>query len=118
MKFSITAIAAAGVGALFILAPIASADDPPACAPDDQQCQEQQKNQGAGIANQVIDNVQQGVDQAEQVQNAIDPNTGKPYAGRPFHLLLNGAEVCWPVGVPISALDHVEPFPGDNDGSC
>ncbi len=58
------------------------------------------------------------MDQAKQVQNAIDPNTGKPYAGRPFHILLNGVETCWPVGVPISALDHVEPFPGDNDGSC
>ena len=94
-NFDITTVAAAGVATLFIVAPIASADDPPACAPDDQQCQEKQKNQGAGIANQVIDNVQQGVDQAEQVQNAIDPNTGKPYAGRPFHIILNGAEVCW-----------------------
>ncbi len=118
MNFSITAMAATGVAALFFGAPIASADDPPACALDDLQCQEQQKNQGADIANQVIDNVQQGADQAKQIQNAIDPNTGKPYVGRPFHLLVNGAEVCWPVGVPISALDHVEPFPGDNDGSC
>jgi hypothetical protein len=32
------------------------------------------------------------MDQAEQVQKTIDPNTGKPYAGRPFHLLLNGDE--------------------------
>jgi hypothetical protein len=119
LNHSIGAALAAGVVALFLGAPIASADDPPACAPDDQQCQEQQtQQQGAGIANQVIDNVQQGMDQAKQVQNAIDPSTGKPYPGRPFHLLLNGAEVCWPVGVPISALDHIEPFPGDSDGSC
>jgi len=117
-KHASGAALAAGVAALFIWAPVAGADDSSPCAPDDQQCQEQQKNPGAGIANQVIDNVQQGMDQAKQVQNAIDPNTGQPYAGRPFHLLLNGAEVCWPVGVPISALDHVEPFPGDADGSC
>jgi hypothetical protein len=109
---------AGGVAALFLWTPVAAAEDPPACAPDDRQCQEQQENPGAGVANQVIDNVQQGVDRAKQVQNAIDPNTGQPYPGRPFHLLLNGAEVCWPVGVPISALDHVEPFPGDADGSC
>jgi hypothetical protein len=118
MKFNFPAMAAGGFAALFICAPTAGADDPPACAPEDQQCQEQQKNQGAGIADEVIDNVEQGVDQAKEVQNAIDPNTGKPYPGRPFHLLLNGVEVCWPVGVPISALEHVEPFPGDNDGSC
>ena len=55
---------------------------------------------GAGIANQVIDNVQQGMDQAQQVQNAIDPNTGQPYPGRPMRLFLNGVETCWPLGVP------------------
>jgi hypothetical protein len=58
---------ALGAAAAIILAPIAGADDPPACAPDDQQCQDQQKQQqGQQIAGEVIDNVQQGLDQANQ----------------------------------------------------
>lgn len=64
---------AAGTAALLMSAPIASAEDPPPCAPDDQQCVDQQQQQGAGIANQVIDNVQQGVDQAKQANEALNP---------------------------------------------
>jgi hypothetical protein len=69
---------AAGVVALFIWAPIAGADDSPSCAPDAQHCQEQQKNPGEGVANQVIDNVQQGMYQAKQVQkrHRLEHQTG------------------------------------------
>ena len=71
----LASVLAAGTAALLISAPIASADDPPPCAPDDQQCVDQQQQQGAGIANQVIDNVQQGVDQAKQANEALNPKT-------------------------------------------
>lgn len=58
---------AVGVAAVLICAPIASAEDPPACAPDDQQCQdEKQRQEAAKIAGEVADNVQQGLDQANQ----------------------------------------------------
>ena len=68
---SLPSALAAATTALLIWAPIATADDPPPCNPDDKQCQEQQ-NPGADIANEVIDNVQQGVDQAKQANEALN----------------------------------------------
>lgn len=86
---------------------------PPA---DRQQCEQKR---AAGIANQVIDNVKQGAQDAQQqLQNATDPKTGKPSAGRPMHLLLNGVETCWPIGEPLPAGVRQEPVPGDFTGRC
>ncbi len=108
---------ATGAAALLTSAPLAGAEPPPAdCAPTDQQCQEQQ-DQGAGVADQVIDNVQQGMQQAGK--SMIDPKTGKPYPfGQFHHIILNGAETCWPVGVGISPPDTYTLVPGDPDGFC
>ena len=96
---SLASTVAAGAAALLILAPIASADDPPPCAPDDQQCQDQQKQQqGASIANQVIDNVQQGVDQAKQANEALNP---KSSGGPGIMVLKDGVPWCMPLGQPL-----------------
>ncbi len=111
------AVFAVGAAALLFLAPISSADDPPACAPDDQQCQ-QQKNQGQQIAGEVVDQVQQGLDQAKQGMDAVDPDkNGRPATG--LYVLLNGVPTCMPFGVPVSAVDRVEVVPGyPNHGRC
>ena len=98
-SMSLASTVAAGAAALLILAPIASADDPPACAPDDQQCQDQQKQQqGASNANQVIDNVQQGVDQAKQANEALNP---KSSGGPGIMVLKDGVPWCMPLGQPL-----------------
>jgi hypothetical protein len=112
-------VAAALVG----WAPIASADDPQSCdqQPPEQQ-QQCQQQQAAGIANQVTDNVQQGVQQVQQWQKGMprpnDPSTGKPFAGRGIHLILGGVETCWPAGVPGPIGAKQEPVPGDMTGEC
>ena len=90
---------AAGAAALLISTPIASADDPPPCAADDQQCLDQQEQQGAGIANQVIDNVQQGVDQAKQANEALNPQNSTEGLG--IMVNLNGVPYCMPLNKPL-----------------
>ncbi len=90
---------AAGTAALLMSAPIASAEDPPPCAPDDQQCVDQQQQQGAGIANQVIDNVQQGVDQAKQANEALNPQNSTDGLG--IMVNLNGVPYCMPLNKPL-----------------
>jgi hypothetical protein len=111
---------ALGAAAAIIWAPIAGADDPPACAPDDQQCQDQQKQQqGQQIADQVIDNVQQGLDQANQAnQRPAAPEgldvadskctmvDGVPTIIPPTGLILPGSHQ---VGPPCFMVFGVEP---------
>ena len=111
------AVFAVAASALMFLAPAAGADDAPACAPDDQKCQEQQ-NQGQQIAGEVVDQVQQGVDQAKQGMDAMDPDkNGRPATG--LYVLLNGVPTCMPFGMPVSAMDRVEVVPGyPNHGRC
>ena len=96
------------------------ADNSQACEqlpPDHRQQCEQER--AAGIANQVIDNVKQGAQDAQQqLQNATDQKTAKPSAGRPMHLLLNGIETCWPIDQPLPAGVKQEPVPGDVTGRC
>jgi hypothetical protein len=92
---SLASAFAAGSAALLISAPIASAEDPPPCNPDDQQCQEQQ-NPGPAIADQVIDNVQQGVDQAQQALPQPQERTGTG-----IMVLLNGVPHCMELGKPV-----------------
>jgi hypothetical protein len=97
---------ATATAALLIAAPIASADDPPPCAPDDQQCQEQQKNPGAGIADQVVDNVQQGLDAAKKVYS--DGNTSGPG----WQTLLDGIPYCMHMGAQVKpgvVVQNVDP---------
>jgi hypothetical protein len=94
----LASVLAAGTAALLISAPIASADDPPPCAPDDHQCLDQQQQQGAGIANQVIDNVQQGVDQAKQANEALNPSSAD---GLGIMVNLNGVPYCMPLNKPL-----------------
>lgn len=126
----------AGVGACSVLlfAPIAGAEDPPPCEqrPPDQQ-QECQQNPGAGIANQVIDEVQQGMDQVQQgmdqaqqgpartglVTPFIDPATGKVNPGVVGQrALINGVDTCTPTGVPHPFGADVRIVPGDMTGYC
>jgi hypothetical protein len=118
----------AGIGAYSVLmfAPIAGAEDPP-CEqrPPDQQ-QECQQNSGAGIANQVIDEVQQGMDQVQQgmdrtgpVKPFIDPATGKVNPGVVGQrALINGVDTCMPHGVPVPLGADVRIVPGDMTGHC
>lgn len=118
----------AGIGAFSVLsfAPIAGAEDPP-CEqrPPDQQ-QECQQNPGAGIANQVIDEVQQGMDQVQQgmdrtgpVKPFIDPATGKVNPGPVGQrALINGVDTCLPTGVPAPLGADVRIVPGDMTGHC
>jgi hypothetical protein len=110
---------AIGAAALLIAAPIAYAEDPAPCDPTvDQQCENQ--DQGQQIAGEVIDQVQQGVDQAKGATDDLQskkPNPDGPYTG--LYVLLNGVPTCMPFGVPVSALDRVEPVPGyPNHGRC
>lgn len=101
--FAASLLAAA---AFLLAAPIAHADPPPPCAPDDLQCQEQQKNPGAGIANEVIDNVQQGVDQTNE---ALNPKGG---GGPGIMVLKNGVPWCMAFGQPIppgAVIDKIHP---------
>jgi len=56
---------AIGAAACVAWAPIASADDPPQCDQNDQQCQDQQ-NPGAGAAQRAIDEAKKGLDQANK----------------------------------------------------
>jgi hypothetical protein len=93
LSTSVASALAASAAALLTLAPMASAEPPPACAPDDQQCQDQQKQQqGAAIANQAIDRVQQGVDQANQTLNPQDRGSGPG-----IMVNLNGVPWCMPL---------------------
>jgi hypothetical protein len=110
---------AIGAAALLIAAPIANAEDPVACDPAvDQRCEDQ--NQGQQVAGEVNDQVQQGVDHAKDATENLQsrkPNPDGPYTG--LYVLLNGVPTCMPFGVPVSAMDRVEPVPGyPNHGRC
>jgi hypothetical protein len=118
MRKHSTSLAAltAGAAVALISAPIASADDPPPpCAPDDQQCQEQQ-NPGAGVANQVIDNVQQGMDQAKQANEALNPSSDSKGPG--VMVLLNGVPYCLQFGKPVPPGDVRAPDPSGMTSYC
>ena len=85
-------VIAAGAGALVFSAPIAVSQPQP-CAPDDQQCQQQQQlQQGAGIANDVIDNVQNGLGQLPKPERS---------SGLGIMVLRDGAPWCMPLNQPI-----------------
>jgi hypothetical protein len=123
---ALTLLAGIGACSVLLFAPIAGAEDPP-CEqrPPDQQ-QECQQNPGAGIANQVIDEVQQGMDQVQQgmdrtgpVKPFIDPATGKVNPGPVGQrALINGVDTCLPTGVPAPLGADVRIVPGDMTGHC
>jgi hypothetical protein len=115
---SLVSASAAAATAFLLASPIASADDPaPPCAPDDLQCQEQQKQQqGAGVANQVIDNVQQGMDQAKQANEALNPSTDSKGPG--ILVLLNGVPYCLQFGKPVPPGDVRAPDPSGMTSYC
>jgi len=98
---------ALGAVMALICAPIAGADDPPPCAPDDQQCQDEQKQQqGQEIAGQVIDNVQQGLDQANQRQ----PATGGVDVADSRCIMVDGAPmIIPPTGITREGSGHFGP---------
>ena len=101
---------AAGAGALLFLAPIASAQNPPPpCAPDDQHCQQQQ--QGAGVANQVIDNVQNGLDQIS------DGSAPQGSGGPGIMVLKDGVPWCMPLNQPIPPGAVITSLTGDGTSS-
>jgi hypothetical protein len=86
---------AAGAAALVCSAPPAMAQNPP-CAPNDQQClEQQQRQQGAGVADQVIDNVQNGLNQANQ---SLNPERS---GGPGIMVLKDGVPWCMPLSQPI-----------------
>jgi hypothetical protein len=123
---ALTILAGVGACAVVVFAPTAGAEDPP-CEqrPPDQQ-QQCQENPGAGIANQVIDNVQEGLDNAQQgmdrtgpVKPFIDPATGKVNPGVVGQrALINGVDTCMPHGVPAPLGADVRIVPGDMTGHC
>lgn len=110
-KLVTTLASTVGAAALLILAPIASAEPPAACAPDDQQCQDQQRQQeAAAAANQAVDKVQQGVDQA---QKTLQPPTDRR-GGPAIMVSRNGVPYCMPVANPGLQLgDVVTSLTGD-----
>jgi len=129
---ALTILAGVGACSVMLFAPIAGAEDPPPCEqrPPEQQ-QECQQNPGAGIANQVIDEVQQGMDQAQQgtdqvprgrtglVTPFIDPATGKVNPGVVGQrALINGVDTCTPHGVPHPFGADIRIVPGDMTGHC
>lgn len=116
VKVSIGLVACAFLGC----APTGAADPPLMCddqAPEQQQQCQDQPDAGAGIAQQVIDNANQGLNQANQGLNQANqanqglngPTDGKH--GEGLHLLLDGVPTCVPVGQPISSLVHQEADP-------
>jgi hypothetical protein len=120
----------AGVGACAVVAfaPIAGADDP-SCEPPppDQQLEQCEQNPGADIANQVIDEVGDGVKQGQDglkqgqglVKPFIDPQTGKVNPGVVGQrALINGVDTCMPHGVPAPIGADVRIVPGDMTGHC
>ena len=121
----LTILAGVGACAFVAFAPIAGADDPP-CEqqPPDQQ-QQCQQDQGAGIANQVVGQVQDGLKQGQDavqrgpVKPLIDPATGKmnpgPHGNR---ALVNGVDTCMPYLTPLPPGTDVQVAPGDTTGIC
>lgn len=90
---------AAGAAALALSVPTAGAD-PATCAPEDQQCQDQQ-NPAAGIADQVIDGAQQGMDAARQASDVLDSLPQKRPGETGILVNANGVPWCMPLGQPI-----------------
>jgi hypothetical protein len=126
-RSALTILAGVGACAVVWFAPLAGADDPPPCdqRPQDQQ-QQCQQDQGAGIANQVIDEVTDRVsDQVSEgarngpVKPFIDPQTGKVNPGPVGQrALINGVDTCLPTGVPAPLGADVRIVPGDMTGHC
>lgn len=84
-------------GPVVFLAPIAGAQNPPPpCAPGDQQCvEQQQRDQAADIADQIIDNVQDGLNPANE------PATPESGGGPGIMVLKDGVPWCMPLYQPI-----------------
>lgn len=133
MKHSIGLKASAlavGVAALLVWAPIASADDPPPCDQNsdqnDQQCQDRQK--GAGIANQAIDDAKQAADQAkqaaDQAKQAADQakqgiDQAKQGTDRAQKSIDLADKNCWVVdGVPTMWSPALTSSPGHQPVPC
>jgi hypothetical protein len=107
LKAASFALAAA---AALIWAPIAGADDPPACAPDDQQCQDQQKQkQGQEIAGQVVDDVQQGLDQAQQANQRPPAPDGLDVADADCTMVDGVPTIIPPTGLTLPGSHQIGP---------
>ncbi|KLO31674.1 hypothetical protein ABW16_02310 [Mycolicibacter heraklionensis] len=112
-KASVVAIAGA---ALLGWAPIAGADDPPACDEKDLQCQleqDQEQDQGAGIAQRVIDETKQGADRANKALQ--EANQGNDQAKKAIDLsdkncwVVNGVPTMWSPGLATGPGQRAEP---------
>jgi hypothetical protein len=90
MTISALLMGAAAAGAI-AYAPIAGADEPPPCAPDDRQCQQQQQPDPAAIVGSATDRANQALGQAP----AASPY---PTSGPPGGVCsrMNG----WPIYIP------------------
>lgn len=102
--------------ALLGWAPIAGADDPPACDEKDLQCQQQdqEENPGAGAAQRVIDEAKQGMNQAQRgIEQA---NQGNDQANKAIDL---SDKDCWVVGgVPTMWSPGMATVPGQSPAPC
>ena len=119
-----------GRAALLLCAPIAGADDPPACDQssdqNDQQCQDQQK--GAGIANQAVDDAKKAADQAKQgvdrAQRAADQakqgaDQAKQGADQGQKAIDLSDKNCWLInGVPTMWTPALSTGPGQTAVPC
>ena len=89
-----TLVLGAAAGTLMAFAPIASADDPPPCNPDDVQCQQQQKQPDpAAIVGSATDQANQALNQAPAASPY--PTSGPPGGVCSRHKRLSGLHSTW-----------------------
>jgi hypothetical protein len=109
-----TLVLAAAAGAVLALSPIASAE-PPACNPDDVQCQQQQKppDQAAIVGS--------ATDQANQALNQAPPVSPYPTSGAPggVCMRMNGFPIYIPPGgIPSEMASSGVPSGPVHAGNC
>jgi hypothetical protein len=109
-----TLVLGAAAGAIMALAPIASAE-PPACNPDDVQCQQQQKQPDPAAI------VGSATDQANQALNQAPPVSPYPTSGAPggVCMRMNGFPIYIPPGgIPSEMASSGVPSGPVHAGNC
>jgi hypothetical protein len=106
---------AAAAGAILAFAPIASADDPPPCNPDDTHCQQQQKQPDpAAIVGSATDQANQALDQAPAASPY--PTSGAPGG---VCMRMNGFPIYIPPGgIPSEIASSGIPSGPVHAGNC
>jgi hypothetical protein len=109
-----TLVLGAAAGAIMALAPIATAE-PPACNPDDVQCQQQQKQPDPAAI------VGSATDQANQALNQAPPVSPYPTSGAPggVCMRMNGFPIYIPPGgIPSEMASSGVPSGPVHAGNC